>query len=155
MEVSSWTQGIIRCKSAVTCNQCDQMTSLCFQYLANYGNENLSKNIQIVPKWVENFSPNQIKLKYFANFSYEKRNIRQILSEITKIKTAVATFWGETCATYSFKHLVTLEMFPFLLNTTIKTAPLIIVQTSLKLCNLYPIRCKLQTLQAISPPSTV
>ena len=42
------------------------MTKLCFQYLAIYKNENLPKNIQIVPKWVENFVQNQINLKYIA-----------------------------------------------------------------------------------------
>ena len=36
------------------------MTRLCFQYLANYSNENLPKSIQIVPKWVEKFAQNQI-----------------------------------------------------------------------------------------------
>ena len=41
-------------------NQCDQMTGLCFQYLAifsNFSNEN-------VPKWAENFAQNQIDHKY-------------------------------------------------------------------------------------------
>ena len=45
---------------------CDQMTRLCFQYLAIYSNENLPKSIQIVPKWDENFAQNQINLKYNA-----------------------------------------------------------------------------------------
>ena len=31
-------------------DQCDQMTRLCFQYLAIYSNEHLPKSIQIVPK---------------------------------------------------------------------------------------------------------
>ena len=30
--------------------QCEQMTRLCFQYLAIYRNENLPKSIQTVPK---------------------------------------------------------------------------------------------------------
>ena len=46
--------------------QCDQMTRLCFQYLAIFSNENLSKSIQIAPKWVENFAQNQIILKLIA-----------------------------------------------------------------------------------------
>ena len=40
--------------------QCDQMTRLCFQYLAIYSNENFPKSIQIV----SNFAQNQINLKY-------------------------------------------------------------------------------------------
>ena len=49
-----------------TRNQCDQMTKLCFQYLAIFSNENVPNSIQIVPKWVENFAQNQINLKYIA-----------------------------------------------------------------------------------------
>ena len=39
--------------------QCDQMTRLCFQQLAIYNNENMTKNIQIVPKWVQRLCPKQ------------------------------------------------------------------------------------------------
>ena len=46
--------------------QCDQMTRLCFQYLAIYTNENVPKSIQSVTKWVKNFAQNQINLKYIA-----------------------------------------------------------------------------------------
>ena len=48
--------------------QCDQMTRLCFQYLALYSNENLPKSIQTVPKWDENFAQNQINLKFIAKY---------------------------------------------------------------------------------------
>ena len=44
-------------------DQCDQMTRLCFQYLAIFSNKNLPKSIQIVPKWAENFAQSQINLK--------------------------------------------------------------------------------------------
>ena len=47
--------------------QCDQTTRLCFQYFAIFCNENLPKSRQIAPKWAENFSQNQINLKYIAN----------------------------------------------------------------------------------------
>ena len=43
-------------------DQCDQMDKLVFQYLAIYNNENLSKIIQIDPKWVRNFAKNEINL---------------------------------------------------------------------------------------------
>ena len=42
------------------------MAILCFQYLAIYSNENLTKSVQIVPKWVKIFAQNQINLKYIA-----------------------------------------------------------------------------------------
>ena len=48
--------------SAVNERQCDQMDKLVFQYLAIYNNENLSKIIQIDPKWVRNFAKNEINL---------------------------------------------------------------------------------------------
>ena len=35
---------------AVRCMQCNQMATLCFQYLAIYSNEKLHKSIHIVPK---------------------------------------------------------------------------------------------------------
>ena len=46
--------------------QCDQMTKLCFQYLAIFSNENLPNRMQIVPKGVENDPQNQINLKYIT-----------------------------------------------------------------------------------------
>ena len=48
--------------------QCDQMTILCFQYLAIFSNENLPKSKQIVPKSAENFAQNQIILKLMAKY---------------------------------------------------------------------------------------
>ena len=47
-------------------NQCDQMNRLCFQYLKIYTNENLLKSLQIVAKWVKNFTQNKINLKDIA-----------------------------------------------------------------------------------------
>ena len=49
-------------------DQRDQITNLCFQYLAIFSNEKAPNFIQIVPKWVENFAQNQINLKYIAIF---------------------------------------------------------------------------------------
>ena len=43
---------------------CDQIV---FSIFCIYNNENLSKSIQIVPKWGKNFAQNQINLKYIAN----------------------------------------------------------------------------------------
>ena len=44
------------------------MNKFCFQYLAIISNENVPNAIQIVPKWVENFTQNQISLKYIAKY---------------------------------------------------------------------------------------
>ena len=46
--------------------QCDQMNKLYFQYLAIFSNENVPNSIQIVAKWVVNFTQKQINLKYIA-----------------------------------------------------------------------------------------
>ena len=40
-------------------HKCDQMTKLCFHYLAIFSNQNVPNSIQIVPKRVENFAQNQ------------------------------------------------------------------------------------------------
>ena len=47
-------------------HKCDQMTKLCFQYLAIFSNQNVPICIQIVQKRVENFDQIQINLKYIA-----------------------------------------------------------------------------------------
>ena len=49
--------------------QCDQMAKLIIQYLAIYNNENLTKSIQIVPKWVHNFAKYEIFAEDFSIFA--------------------------------------------------------------------------------------
>ena len=59
-------------------HQCDQMDKSVFQYLTIYINENLSKIIQIDPKWVHNFAKYEInEIKYgqrFLNMLIKRQN---------------------------------------------------------------------------------
>ena len=48
--------------------QCDQMTRLCFQYLAIYSNENLPQRIQIVSKWVIFFQTQMSHIYIYKDF---------------------------------------------------------------------------------------
>ena len=60
--------------------QCDQMTKLCFQYLAIFSIENVPNSIQIVQKWVENFALNQIRLKCIVKYLKKWWNLFTLFS---------------------------------------------------------------------------